>query len=145
MFSPINEKIPSEDEVIDLLMMVFSPAYPEADRKWFKEQICPINFNESMFIYEGQSLVACYLMQVQDAPYGVMKGLGIRGDALAVHPDFQKQGLFTKFYQRLKSEGKYDYFWGTQGRELNNLSFWSKYRKVINSDERHYYTAGYLK
>lgn len=139
-----SNKKPSIDEVVKLLKLVFQQYYPKADDAWYQEQIQDANLDISFFAYKNDELIACYILKEENEPFNKMKGRGIRGDALAIHPNYQKKGIFNNFYRQLVNLD-YDYFWGTQGKELNNLTFWAKYRIVIGEDSNHFYTAGYLK
>lgn len=140
----VNRNPPSHPEIVFVLKEVFGKSFPEANDDWFSEQIKDVELENSYFVYEGSKLVGIYLMKESSDPFGKMQGRGICGEVLAVLPEYQNKGIFTKIYKLLQ-QSEFDYFWGRQAKVLSNLRFWTKYRTVIGEDSERWYTAGYLK
>jgi hypothetical protein len=140
----INQNTASIKEIVCVMSCVFYKQYPDKESSWYEEQIKNVDLKKSYFIYSQENLIGIYLMNEKDEPYKKMKGKGIKGECLAILPEFQRKGIFKKIYQLLQ-KSDYDYFWGQQNKILNNLKFWSKYRSVIYEDKTHWVTAGYLK
>lgn len=131
------------DEVSEVLFQVFKEYFPNETKESIFKQVQEANFEISLGYIVQDKLVAVYILKPEQDPLNILSGKGLRGDALAVLPDYRKQGIAKTFLKHIgKTYGyQYDYFWGTQALVINNIDFWKKYRTILKTDEKRVYSA----
>lgn len=126
------DKIKSHDipEIADVASRIF-----DGDPNWidgyFKKTV---DWNVSYVVktIEHNTVVGFYLLKPKNlpiTPYNTQKG--IQGVSLGLLPEYRNQGVGDKL-RRIPFSLPYDYIWGFQGYELNNVSNWTKFgRKIV--------------
>ena len=134
-----------KNEISDLMMDVFSNDFPDKNKEWFLNQVVDSDFEQSIGYFIDNKLVAVYIISIENEPFNIINGKGIRGNVLAVLPTFRNQGIAKLLLKTIQRKFKdYDYLWGTQATQLNN-TFWNKYRTAFASDKKRRYTICWLK
>lgn len=133
----IKNLLEYKEQAIELIKENFSHlsgidyAYELRDSNW--------GLSVGLFKEESGELVGVYILGAGNEPFGKIKGSGLQGIALAVREELRGQGLGHLLIEYSYSLG-FDYVWGEQDKQLNNLSHWLKRRELLGEDETSFYT-----
>ena len=118
------------------------------DEEMFKSYIViNTDFNISlMLLDDNEKIVGAYLLgnnQIKGFVKNTSKFdelVGIEGVLLFIEEEYKKLGWGTKLKDYTRTLG-YDYIWGQQFKDLNNLEDWLKRRELVGESKFIYFTA----
>ena len=108
----------------------------------FREYILySTNWDNSLIILDNDKIMGLYLIGDKQLNHSDYKHLrGIEGVLLAIDESIRGNGWGTKLKDYVSTLG-YDYVWGQQYKELNNLEDWLKRRKLVKQSGNIFITA----
>ncbi len=139
----IEKSIPFDkiDEIIEW-------AFPYFEHVIYKTNFKNVIYNETdlslsaMVLDKNNKVVGVYLIGRNQLPihFGYSDLRGIEGVMLVVDESMRGMGWGNKLKEYPKTLG-YDYIWGFQAKDLNNLNDWLKRRVLIDKQKNLYITA----
>lgn len=142
IISYIGSDPKSKEDALD----VFKQAFPQYDFETIKDFIMnSVKWDKSIKATHQDKTIGIYLIgdrQLQDVIEDekaipnenldkYKNRIGVEGVALAVMPEYQKQGIGKKLKDALVNMTTANYIFGLQYKSLNNLQNWLKSRRLV--------------
>lgn len=133
-------------EVLDFSFPFFEHVISRKGFDYYMIDLANANWTQSVLLLDNQeNIEGVYILGnnqlpsqfVQDKYVGLV---GVEGLLLAVDESLRGEGYGNKLKDYPRTLG-YDYIWGQQFKELNNLKDWIKRRELVATTDSVYITA----